>query len=121
MIIFFIFILTSDVNLSINIDKTEVEQGTDIILHYEIDNGHWFYDVNNLEIEWIVLNKFNQVETNGSENYKILKPHENRVENIKIDTSNFNIEGKHTIWVHLDYWINGKWESKHLSVEFTIK
>jgi hypothetical protein len=28
--------------------------------------------------------------------------------------------GEYIIWTHLHYWMEGKWETKHLALQFTV-
>lgn len=118
-VILMIFILTSDVSLSIKLDKKEVVQGLDITLHYEIENGYWFNDVENVRLDWEILDKNGNLERNGTKNYYTLQPHEKRSDAVVIETS-YLTSGQYNLWVHLDYWVMGKWETKHLSLQFTV-
>ena len=119
IIILFIMILSFNVNLSIKIDKDSVPKGLDIILNYEVENGYWFSDAEKVVLKWAILNENDYLEENDTINISILKPLEKRIDNIIIDTSNLD-RGQYTIWVHVDYWVLGKWQTKHLSLQFNV-
>lgn len=119
LVILMIFVLSSDVNLSIKIDKKEVNQGGDITLDYEIENGYWFNEAKYVKLEWEILNKNGFQRQNETINYYTLQPHEKKTNSVVIETSKL-VSGQYTLWVHLDYWVMGKWETKHLSLEFII-
>jgi len=119
IVIIFIFVIMADVNLSISVNDTVFEEGTNIILFYEISNDHFFGDATNVELDYAILDIRNFVETNETIDIGVIKSRSNIVNNIILNTANLE-RGSYTIWTHLDYWIYGKWETKHLSLTFKI-
>lgn len=119
LILLFMLIIISDITLSINIDKDTVDEGSNVILSYEISNDRFFDDAKNVELEYTILNSRNIEKKSEKIDIGIIKPRSKIQNNIILSTSNFD-SGEYTIWVHLDYWISGKWETKHLSLKFNV-
>ena len=65
MLLVFAFILTSNVNYSININSLQIPSGEDTKLFYEIENGLIFDDIYNVKFIYSIQDKNGNVKDQG--------------------------------------------------------
>ena len=111
-----IFVLSADVGYKIEILDSDIPEGTDATLTYEIRNNVFFEGITNVKFfYWI------EGETNP-ELYKTYEKIESRnsvKDVIQIDTDDLN-DGSYVIWTRIDYYKGGTLYSQSLSLKLTI-
>lgn len=116
LILFISFYSTNnDINLGVSLVDADIEEGTDAILHYEIKNGWFSGQKNDVKIIYNIkgITDEKTIPIGDMENGKTVD------NSLYLDTKDLN-DGKYNIWTVLEYKINGIVHTKELGLVLTI-
>jgi len=119
LVILLIFALSSDVNFSIKITKSDFEKGEEIILFYEVENGLIYGDISDIKFTYSLINKDGFAVKDGSFPIPDLNNRQKNSSYVSIDT-NFLSRGEYRIWAEVEYIKYGTIEGKRLSLNLFI-
>ena len=119
IIILLIYSLSSSVGFAIRINDSDVPQGVEAVLSYDIKNSMLIGEIKNVVFEFSINDQNDNIVKNETRNLGTINALSNKEGEIVIDTYDL-AKGKYTIWTSMHYWTNEKLESKHLSLELTI-
>jgi len=110
-----IYVTNNDINYEIKLIDADIEQGQDAILMYEINNGWFSGDKNNLEFKYyipgVIEGVIAQLGNIG------------RGQTIKDSVYIYSSElppGEYTVWTEIKYYEEGIGRTKFLTLPLTI-
>ena len=119
LVVLLIMALSSDVNFSIKITKSDFDQGEEIVLFYEVENGLIFGDISDITFTYSVINKDGFVVQDDSFSIPDLRNGQRNSSFVTIYTNSFS-RGEYRIWAEVEYLKYGYIEGKRLSLYMSI-
>ena len=116
VLLFSLFYFTNnDINFGVSLIDSDIKEGTDAMLHYEIKNG-WFSGLKeDVQFKYYIIDQTGEkVVTIGD-----MPSGESKENSVYLETSNLDA-GSYSVWTILWYKIDGIVHTKELGLTLTI-